>query len=190
MLTEIKDQLNSINSKLEGEYRKIVMQKGRIDFEDENADEIDYHEMLEIDAVDSENGQPFGAYVFGVNDKGIYIEPVRESSKRFIQFSDVSDLNFKIALLEKMDAEIQTPDCVLIGNDIYLIGDKTNKEFDFIGDDMSYQHAYELQNISREIESNQNDCPSIYVSDVNVFPKATFKQRLQVKEWFEKLNKR
>lgn len=76
------------------------------------------------------------------------------------------------------------PICYSIGDKIFLKGE-TKGSFDFIGDDMDYQSAIELYDMTTEMACG--DSYSFYVSSVTYFPFATCGDIIKVKDFLNSL---
>lgn len=72
-----------------------------------------------------------------------------------------------------------------IGDKVFLLGETTKKEFDFIGDDMGYQVAYELYDMTTEMECG--DSYTFYVSSLGFLPFADIDETLKSIEFLNSL---
>ena len=68
-------------------------------------------------------------------------------------------------------------DCRKIGNIVYLVGDKDENE--------DYPECWELFNMSEEM--NSGDSYSTYISSIDILPKATEAEMLEVKHFLHNL---
>jgi hypothetical protein len=77
------------------------------------------------------------------------------------------------------------PPCYKIGEKVFLKGE-TKGNYDFIGDEIDYQGATEIYDMTEEIKSGNSY--NFYVSSVEFFTLASLKEHFEVIQFLKNLN--